>query len=233
MVNWRNSIFFAVLALCAASVRVASAGQTNAFDAGPLFQRYTTATTHALREEAAGPLWYRERTAESSTWALPPLFSCTRDTGVDSEEIDFLYPVMTYDRFGRESRYQFFQLFSIAGGDNQKDEHARRFTLFPFFFLQRSEEPEKNYTALFPFYGTVKNRMLRDEIHAVMFPLYSRTRKKDVVTENYLFPFVHRRHGDALDGWQVWPIVGHEHKETTSRTHVPAEVEMVPGHDKW
>ena len=202
---------------------------------GPLFSRYTTATTHALREEALGPLWYRERErdGEASIWALPPLFSHSRNTGTDSEEMDFLYPVMTYDRYGTESRYQLFQLFSFAGGNNQADQHSKRFTLFPFFFLQRSEKPEENYTALFPFYGTVRNRMLRDEIHAVMFPFYSKTRKKDVVTENYLFPIVHRREGPGLHGWQVWPIVGHEHKEVTTKTNLFAEVEMVPGHDKW
>ncbi len=200
---------------------------------GPIFSRYTTATTHALREEALGPLWYRETTAEASTWALPPLFSHTRNPGVDSEEADFLYPVMTYDRTGKESRYQFFQFFSFAGGNSQEDQQTRRLTLFPFYFQQRSENPELNYTALFPFYGTVKNRLLRDEVHAVMFPAYSRTRKKDVVTENYLFPIGHRRTGDGLTGWQVWPLVGHEHKEITTRTNLHAEVEMVAGHDKW
>ena len=103
---------------------------------GPLFSRYTTATTHALREETLGPLWYRERErdGEASIWAVPPLFSHSRNTGTDSEEMDFLYPVMTYDRYGTESRYQLFQLFSVAGGNNQADQHSKRFTLFPLFF---------------------------------------------------------------------------------------------------
>lgn len=237
MVTTRNSLALLLLLLWRVATGGVAAAEPAAprdsVAAGPIFSRYTTATTHALREEALGPLWYRERDGESTTWALPPLFSHTRDTGVDSEETDFLYPVMSYDRFGKESRYQFFQFFSVAGGSTQADQQTRRFTLFPFYFQQRSEAPELNYTALFPFYGTVKNRLLRDEIHAVMFPVYSRTRKKDVVTENYLFPIVHRRTGDGLTGWQVWPVVGHEHKEITTKTNLHAEVEMVPGHDKW
>ena len=231
MVNHRNILLLTILLLPGAMSWAADAGR--GISAGPLFQRYTTATTHALREEAFGPLWYREQEGENSTWALPPLFSHTRNTGADTEEFDALYPLLTYDRAGKESRYQLFQLLNFATGNSQEDQISRRFSLFPFFFLQRSENPEKNYAALFPFYGTVKNRLLRDEIHAVLFPLYSQTRKKDVVTENYLFPVGHRRRGDGLTGWQVWPIVGHEHKDITTKTNLHAEVEMVPGHDKW
>src|SRR5262249_39622044 len=73
-----------------------------------------------------------------------------------------------------------------------------------------------------------------DQIHFVMFPFYSETHKKDVVTDNYVFPFFHLRHGNALEGWQFWPLVGHEHKDPTTTTNVYTdEKEIVGGHDKW
>ena len=65
---------------------------------------------------------------------------------------------------------------------------VKRFTLFPLYFQQRSPDPNENYTALVPFYGHLKNRLFRDEIFFVMFPIYSETRKRDVVTDNYLYP---------------------------------------------
>ncbi len=49
-----------------------------------------------------------------------------------------------------------------------------------------------------------------------MFPLYVRTRKKDVVTWNMPYPFFHLREGDGLHGWQVWPLMGREHKDVTT-----------------
>ena len=64
-----------------------------------------------------------------------------------------------------------------------------------------------------------------------MFPAYSRTRKGAVVTDNYLYPFFHLRHGPALEGWQFWPLAGHEHKDITTHTNGFNEVETVPGHD--
>jgi hypothetical protein len=65
-----------------------------------------------------------------------------------------------------------------------------------------------------------------------MFPLYVETRKKDVVTDNYVLPFFHLRHGDGLNGWQFWPLMGHEHKDVTTRTNGFKDVETVGGHEK-
>jgi hypothetical protein len=54
-----------------------------------------------------------------------------------------------------------------------------------------------------------------------------------VVTDNYVYPFVHVRHGDGLNGWQVWPIVGKEHKEVTTVTNHWGDPVLVPGHDRF
>ena len=132
-----------------------------------------------------------------------------------------------------EYRVQFFQLYAHAGGMTQEDKLRKRFTLFPFYFQQRSPEPEHNYTAVVPFYGHLEGRLFRDDIRFAMFPAYSVTQKKDVVTTNYFYPFVHRRHGDQLSGWQVWPIVGAEHKGVTYKTNTVDETETIPGHEKF
>lgn len=183
------------------------------------------------RTEAAGPLFYSEQQETRHTWAIPPLFSFTEDPATESEEYDFVYPILTYDRYGQQYRWQLFQLFSFAGGPTQKEKVRRRFTLFPIYFQQRSSDPNENYTAYGPFYGDLKNRLFRDEIHYVMFPFYSETRKKDVVTDNYVYPLFHLRHGDGLTGWQFWPFVGHEHKVLTTETNGFGDVSTIAGHD--
>src|SRR5262249_46502439 len=50
---------------------------------------------------------------------------------------------------------------------------------------------------------------------------------------NYLYPIFHLRHGDGLSGWQVWPLMGSEHKEVTARTNIWEDIETVGGHDKF
>src|SRR5207247_5292459 len=107
-----------------------------------------------------------------------------------------------------------------------------RITIFPLYFQQRSSNPALNYTAVIPFYGHLKNRLLRDEIRFILLPLYAQTRKRDVVTENYVFPIFHLRHGEKLEGWQFWPLAGYEHKDVTVKTNAFDETEVVGGYDK-
>jgi hypothetical protein len=75
--------------------------------------------------------------------------------------------------------------------------------------------------------------LFRDEIFFVLFPIYSETRKRDVVTDNYLYPFFDLRHGDGLHGWQLWPLVGTEHKDVTMQTNGFGEIETIAGYDKF
>ncbi|MEP6663326.1 MAG: hypothetical protein ABJC04_06630 [Verrucomicrobiota bacterium] len=200
---------------------------------GPFYDDFPLTLAPGERTEILGPVFYREKKETQTTFALPPLFSCARDPDVESTEWDFLYPILTYDQYGAEYRFQILQVFAFAGGHSQEEEKARRFTLFPIYFQQRSDEPDFNYTAFLPVYGTLKNRLFRDEIFFAVWPVYVRSRKKDVVTDNYLFPIFHLRKGNALHGWQVWPLIGMEHKDPTIRTNYFAEKEeVVPGHDK-
>jgi hypothetical protein len=132
-----------------------------------------------------------------------------------------------------EYRWQLAQLLSFSGGQDPDDSTAKRFTLFPVYFQQRSSNPDENYTALFPLYGRLQNRLFRDEIYFVMFPIYGESRKRDVFTDNYLYPFFHLRHGDGLQGWQFWPLIGSEHKDVTTKTNGYGETEIIGGHDKF
>jgi len=208
-------------------------GHSAEWESGPLIHEFKLTLAPGRRLEAIGPLVSYEQREAQTQWAFPPLFSHTFDEGADAEEFDLAYPLLTCARFGTEYRFQFFQLFSLSGGQNQQENTQKRFTLFPIYFQQRSPDPGLNYTALVPFYGRLENRLFRDEIRFVLFPLYGQSRKKDVVTDNYLFPFFHLRHGDALQGWQFWPLAGYEHKDLTARTNRDDEVQTIGGHKKF
>jgi hypothetical protein len=203
---------------------------------GPLFQEFTLTLDPGHRIEAAGPFYYQQEIVEDDDvtrlWAVPPILSYLRNEHTDYEQFDFLWKAITYNRYGEEYRFHILQLFNLAGGQTQSDTNVSRFTLFPLYFQQRSRIPEKNYTALLPFYGRIQGRLFRDEINFAAFPIYGQTRKRDVVTDNYLYPIFHVRHGDGLKGWQVWPLFSHERKAVTSKTNVWDEVETVGGHRK-
>jgi hypothetical protein len=200
---------------------------------GPLVHEFKLTLSAGHRVESAGPLLSYQLKGPEEQLALAPLLSYTCDPDLDLEEFDLAYPLLTYDRFGTEYRVQFFQLLSFAGGHSQGNDAARRFTLFPIYFQQRSADSNLAYTAFVPFYGKLKNRLFRDEIRFFLFPIYGQSKKRDVVTDNYLYPLFHLRRGDGLNGWQFWPLVGNEHKEITTTTNEWGEAERRDGHDKF
>ncbi len=200
---------------------------------GLFYDQFPLTLDSGRRTEAIGPLFYDEQKDSESTWALPPLFSRYANPEVETREYDFLYPVLTYEYYGREFRWQFLELLSFAGGQNPQESEEKRFTIFPLYFQQRSPNPEENYTALMPIYGHLQHRLFRDKIFFVLFPIFGQSQKKDVVTDNYLWPFFHVRHGDGLFGWQFWPLVGSEHKDVTTKTNGFGDIVTVGGHDKF
>ena len=199
---------------------------------GPLFDEFDLTLSPGKRVEALGPLFYWERKESETTWVLPPFFAHATDPETDYTEYDVVYPLLTFDRFGEQYRWQLFQLLNWAGGPSQEERERRRFSLFPVYLQQRSSNPAENYVSVFPFYGHLRNRMFRDEIRFIMFPIYGQSRKKDVVTDNYVYPFYHIRRGNGLFGRQFWPFAGHEHKEITTETNGFGDVRIIPGHDQ-
>ena len=250
--GWLYLVVSGLILITALSVTHATESETHA---GFLFDSHPLTLESGWRTEAFGPFYYRQRPELEKLWAVPPLFSHSV-TDADSEEYDVLYPLLTYNRAGAEYRLQLFQLLSFSGGQSQAEVRRDRFTIFPFYFQQRSPDSNQNYTALFPLYGHLKNRGFRSEIDFALWPLYIKSikrpsasplpndpflslgrswlnsRRGDVTTYNYVYPFFHLRYGEGLFGWQFWPLLGHEHKEITTKTNNWGDLETTPGHDK-
>ena len=201
--------------------------------AGPLIQTFPlTLEPGGEGLEAVGPLYYEHETEEGRLWALPPLVSSFTSHDRERGEVFVLPPVFSYRKYGDDWRWQLGQWINRSHVDSMADKELKRFNLFPFFFYQDAPDPKRDYWAIFPLYGQLKGRMFRDEAEFVAFPLWLKSRKGTMTTRNVVFPFVHFRDGPGLDGWQFWPLAGHEHLEPSTRTNVADEVEVVAGHDK-
>jgi len=201
--------------------------------AGPAWADSRLTLESGRRQEAVGPLFYAQQTGSQWQWVLPPVFSYTRTPDVDWTESEFLYPLFTWRRFGTESRVQFFQLLSFSGGKTQAGPATRLFTVFPVYFQRRSDDSNLNYTAVVPFFGHLENRLYHDDIRFVLFPFYAKTRKREVVTDNYLYPIFHLRSGGNVTGWQFWPVLGAEQKRPALLTNTLGEVETAGGYNRF
>ncbi|HOX01776.1 MAG TPA: hypothetical protein P5555_05220 [Candidatus Paceibacterota bacterium] len=219
-----------------ASIAILSAGQPSdavpEINAGPLWDRSPLTLQSGYRDEMLGPLFGRQQSETQEQFEFHPLFSSIRDPEAGTSGFDLLYPLVTRRRVGEEYRIQLLQLVSFSGGANQAGQQTRRAAFFPVYFQQWSEDPARNSFALAPFYGHIQNRFNRDDVRFVLLPLYVSTRKRGVVTDNYLFPFFHRRHGPGLEGWQLWPLAGHERQDPITTTNGFEEAELRPGHER-
>ncbi|WP_423430411.1 hypothetical protein [Limisphaera sp. 4302-co] len=211
---------------------LAAGARLTALESGPLVHRFPLTLEEGKRTEALGPLFAREDDEDTRMWAVHPVVSVESWKGQDRLSVDVLYPLFTYDRTGSEARWQLMQLLSGSRGADQEQRTTARWTLFPVLFWQRSEDPEREAFAFLPFYGHLEKRLFRDEIDVVLFPLWSRTRKREVVTENWFYPVYHRRYGPGLEGWQVWPFYGREEKVPTLQTNAWGETELSSGYRK-
>lgn len=207
----------ALIALGLAACTTPGPDGWSAVEAGPLMYDYRLTLETGHEAGVFGPI-FTERHAGKDADAYtqrtirPFLLWRSMDDG-RSEEVDVLYPLLTYHRTGDEYRFQIMQLIGFSGGRHQVGGDENSTTLFPFYFSRDSGDPARDFRALFPIYGTMKNRMQRDRIDFVLFPLYAKSQKRDVVTRNYLYPFFHVREGDRLRGWQFWPVMGREVKD--------------------
>lgn len=223
---------------CLAVLAGAGAGVSHAqlpelLTAGPFAAEFPTVWEQGVRGEALGTLATWEQVEDTTRWSITPLLSYESTPVLERERFDFLYPVLTWRRSGTEYRWQIGQLFSFSGADRQSEDGVIRRSVFPIYFEQRSRSATNDYLAIVPFYGHLENRLFRDEIDYYMFPIYSRSRKGEMVTRNYLYPIFHIREGPGWSGWQIWPFYGTEHKEITWRTNHLGDRVISPGRDKW
>src|ERR1700691_5605979 len=108
--NLRLWSFVALLNVCDSSFA------EDDFQAGPLFAQFPLTLDSGHRTEAMGPFFYDQQKGSEKIWAIPPLFSHKTDPAIEFREDDFLYPLLTYEFYGKEYRWQFFQLLSFSGG---------------------------------------------------------------------------------------------------------------------
>src|SRR6185436_2928028 len=102
-----------------------------------LFDSFPLTLVDGKRTEVIGPVISVEETSAASGWTFSPLMSYRKNPKVENTNFDFLYPIITHDRYGKEYRFQIMQVFAFSGGNTQTNEMKKRFTLFPIYFRQR------------------------------------------------------------------------------------------------
>ena len=133
-----------------------------------------------------------------------------------------LYPLFSYTLYEDTYRWSVFELVRRWG--RRPDAPApqsvfdlrREFEVFPFWFSRESGDPELSYRALFPIYGTVKNKLIFERLSWTLFPFYVENEKRGAVTTSTPWPIIRVTRG-AAHGWGVWPLFNYVDRPGVSR----------------
>ncbi len=131
-----------------------------------------------------------------------------RETG--SRSAHLLYPLVNWMDNGDFSSGHVLNLLQYRHNRLADETFLRA---FPILFSLQTPRSEDSYFALWPIGGTLKNRLWRDQISFIAWPLFVRTLKGDEVRTHVPYPFVQHLGGPHSQGFGIWPVYGHFERE--------------------
>jgi hypothetical protein len=194
---------------------------------GPLYHSKIN-SDYEKEYSALGPFIIRRESKDYSEFGFRPFYHTTTMKSEDIKELEFIYPLASYKKKEKFSWFQsLVHIFVYNTEINRSGFKNKEFSLFPFIFYNKEENPDNNYFAFFPIYGNMKNKFTFDEINFFLFPIYSRSVDDGGVSRNYVWPFVTTYSGE-LEGYRLWPLKGKKydnfHKSSSEFTIWPIYV---------
>ena len=155
---------------------------------------------------------------ESSFYAVRPFYSQVVDPASDTKIYDVLWPLATVHYHNNASWWRALNFY----GDRRYNEDGSlldySFYIFPFWFNGRTRD-DLSYWGLFPFYGSHPHILFMDDIHFVLWPIYTDYSIKGVRTRSVLWPFVSWTESPR-DSLGIWPFYGHSRKRESDHWYV-------------
>ena len=109
-----RAILFSLIALVGVSLAAEKGLRETRLDGdvhiGPIYDRHRRPLDKARETEMVAPLLQWARTPTTSEFALRPFFAWGENREINHSEWQFLYPFLTYTRYGPEARWQLWTL---------------------------------------------------------------------------------------------------------------------------
>lgn len=180
------------------------------YDLGPVVSRDQSVNGRE-RFRSLGPILDCRKGLDAESFsAVRPLVS--RATAADGERsiTDIVWPLAMVKGFRNETDWRALNAFG-HDFDTTDDDSRHRWSFFPLVFGGQDAEGQR-YFSVFPLGGTLHEFLGRDRIFFFLFPLYSRSVMKDLVTHSVLWPIFSRTTGEGIDRFRVFPLYGHSKK---------------------
>jgi hypothetical protein len=151
------------------------------------------------------PFYDNVQTKQGSFFAVRPFYS---HTVLEEGQIrDVFWPLYSRKEFKEEQTSRALILWWTHKFNAQEEIPRRRSWLLPVYF-HGQDATGKNYFALFPLGGTIREFLGRDEIAFALFPMFGKSRINDVKTTSVLWPVYSHTRGEGIQRDRVFPIFG-------------------------
>ena len=194
----------AALCLAAATPRSAAGFELRAW---PLLE----VKSHGAESEwhLLGPLVEWRRDAESTAFAIRPLFYRSASTTGGSSRGTFLYPVAWWDSSPEDLFLRVLGLatYRHSSAASPASAYTTQLTIFPILFFRRGPAVPTSFSLL-PLYADVNDFFGYQRIRMLLFPLYLKLVEPLDERTWVPFPFYSWVDGREGSGWRLWPIYG-------------------------
>lgn len=215
-----RSTFFGFLAyLCAVSASWAESEPVIHYDWGPFASSWKDVYGNE-RTRFLGPVGETIRSPKDDTLvAVRPFYHSWYEDDADFRRTEMLWPIWVY-RQRENSSYWRFLLNFYWNRDVTDSTSQWRLWVLPFYFQGRDVKGE-NYVALFPIAGSIHELFFWDKIDFALFPLFVKSKMRDIEATTFLWPFFSKTRGDNVKRFRIFPFYGYsEHKGIGRKTTV-------------
>lgn len=206
--------------------------QATEYNLWPFWNGQTAGETSAPIQDwsAIGPLFFHQTSStpdapNQTTAGFRPLYVWKNDLDHGKFSSYFLYPVFSYRSSPDGYNWSLLSLINHYSAPQRAAQTTTGpaqptpggFDLWPIYFSRQTSDPATSYHAVFPIYGSVKQRFGQDKLTWVLFPLYARFEKRNVTTTTAPWPFIKVLNGEGNHGFEFWPLFGYRAKEGAYR----------------
>jgi hypothetical protein len=182
----------------------------------PFWVEEKNAAGQVTERQSMGPLVFEKTTDHGSAGGFRPFYVWEKNSAGETTGASAVYPFFTYHAGPGGSSWSVFSMINCANPRPGTPDKTHSLDIWPFYFSRQTVDPAASYRAVFPIYGTMKDRLV-DEWTWVLFPLYGRFVKNNVTTTTAPWPFVRFTRGDGNRGFALWPLFGRRAKDGAYR----------------
>ena len=143
-------------------------------------------------------------------FSIRPFYTTFHDRETGDRSSYLLYPLVNWKDYGEVNTKGSQRIIQLRDFDSSDQSYTQ---VFPFYFHNKTNDPETAYRAFWPFAGNLKSRFWRDEITFYAWPLYVQTVKDGEIRTHTPYPFIQNLSGPESNGFGFWPFYGHFERE--------------------